>query len=118
MKTCIGLAILLLSTQSYAAWGVKWKRYDPFNRNSAVREAARSIDPHAVISSVAGRLAMQAREQGSNYDDCVIMVTTGISAYLAKEGAVSGPWGAGIGAALGAGGGIHAARIACGRVYS
>lgn len=63
-------------------------------------------------------LAANAKSNGTeDYKDCIPIVTAGVAATGAKIGTAGGPWGTVVGAALGAGGGVNMARIACRRMF-
>lgn len=65
------------------------------------------------LQGVANGLAVNyknARGGGGGFDDCVTIVAAGTAAYGASQGGV-------VGAAIGAGGGVPMARIACRAVY-
>lgn len=70
------------------------------------------------IQNEADSLAAKYHQSNPNpdFDDCVLMVSSGVAAAGAKIGTASGPLGSVVGAALGAGGGVAAARIACRRI--
>ena len=69
------------------------------------------------LQGEANNLAMSAKSDHKDYDDCIPIVAAGVAAAGAKLGAAGGPWGAAAGAALGAGGGVNMARIACRRAF-
>ena len=70
------------------------------------------------LQNEAFSLAATAKSKGTeDYKDCIPVVTAGVAAAGAKIGTLGGPWGTVVGAALGAGGGVNMARIACRRMF-
>jgi hypothetical protein len=115
-KILVVVCLLSPLTSVEASW--RWSNLDPFNRNSALRNIGRRMDPFEAIKNVADTLALKAKDEGMNEEDCTIMVAAGITAFLAKVGFAGGPWGASLGAAAGVSGGFHTARLACRNIFS
>jgi hypothetical protein len=99
--------------------------------NSAASEIERSvtnlsgeIDINGKLEEIALPLAQSWKSDhpnaqpgsASDFDDCVTIVAAGTAAGATIAASSLGPWGTALGAAVGAGGGIAAARIVCRRV--
>ncbi len=85
-----------------------------------VAKVAHSVDPIKTLQSTANKLAVEYREDnddGGDYDNCVLVVAASLAAAASSAGWSAGPGGAAVAAALGTGGGIPLAKIACGRVF-
>lgn len=82
-------------------------RIPPISIPNPLEAAKRDLQNKANILAVQYK---NARGGGGDFDDCVAVVAAGCAAYGASKG---GPWGA----AIGAGGGVPLARIACRRVF-